>query len=254
MAATTLNAQGNHTLEMQGGWMWNLRSYANTPSMATGYMGDKVIGGGGMLRYTRFTTANWGIFVSGELASLNHEPHKVQQQHGPNQYHYQATPQDECQPVIIGNTTGPYYIQVLTGISYRYDFWSRWSLRARLGLGYRDMHPEVDYSYTRYDKSLTNPESMEQVTVRAVDSHHKPIHRAFSFAWSPSAQLCYTPLHHMFFTSEIQWTGTARQLYERISVYDVELKDTSYHKVKMGNFIALRLGIGWNFGLYNSKL
>lgn len=291
-----------HTIEFNGGWTWNMNQYNHLPSYMAGFLGDNGNGMAFKLRYTHFVKPQWGLFASAEFSNIWGD---MRLDNG--LYNYQKLypwPHSSTQEDDILNP----YTELLVGGTYRWDFGNRWSLRTHLGVGYR-LKKFSNYYYARWDNRQTNPlaemmfqirpDQFEEVQVQACDLKHRVVDMRGSFSIAPSIQLCYTPNHHMFFSAEVQWSGTMRHFYERINVYNVQQtvtskplskddylethenysssRDCSYifdyrgdklykidyqrtlltstdHRVTLGNFLSVRLGIGWNIGRNQNRL
>lgn len=284
-----------HTIELGGGFIWNLNSYTGLPSLSAGYMGENGTGGFGQIRYTRFLKPQWGLFSSAEVSMLNGHFDQITGSYDyQDQYYY---PEDFNHHTVQNRCA-----QWLAGGVYRWDFANRLSLRSRLGIGYRGMWFSETYFYARWSNALTRPQArlpfmarpddFEEIQVHTCDMNNNKVNFRGSVAFSPSIQFCYTTHQQMFISLELQWTGTMRRMNERIDVYNVhqtvtsqpysldmdferskekirvvdyeesrqyiiefdrELKNSSFHRVTMGNYLKVSLGLGWNIGRNHNK-
>lgn len=261
----------DHTLEIQLGTGANLNDYSQLPDEGVALFGHKSWGFEFDFRYTRFFARRWGAFAQIQLFSLgttdgqmlsslsphyNHDGHKV------------VAAVDDLWDLTGRN--GSVYFVNMVGAAYRYDI-GRWSFRPRLGLG-------VNWQAARYAEYYiidTNTQDMyERVELHTEDQAGHSSHYIPGFAYSPSFQVTFSANNHFFFSAEMQWIGTIGHVYQHTEAkqwradepqdwhpiedfvlqphflpsHFVQKTDDHRDRLRMGNFIQFRIGVGFNIG------
>lgn len=260
----------NHTIDLQIGSGRNLTSYSELPDQGIGVFGHDSWGFDLDLRYTRFFSRHWGAYFQFGILSLGtHYDDMVE----PLTHHYnhggkEVRIDDEWYCGLISSDCGSFYDRYLLGATYRYDV-GRWSFRPRLGLGIMRQYDSHSHFYVVDNNTHAD---YEHVDLYSTNSRGET-KTVPAFAYSPSLQICFSTCSHVFISAEVEWTGTIRHLYQRTiakQYHTSELNDwqpnefeyfllfgdrefvkkTDDHltRVHMGNFLQLRIGIGWNIG------
>jgi len=252
---------GKYSLEFQIGSSQNLKGYSKLPDDGAAVLGAGVlqtmVGG----RLTMFQDKHWGYFMEFYFSMRttdNEQLYKKYKNLGIRNYDGSAA-EKHCYMVDdIGSGN------LMLGAMYRYDI-SRWSFRPRFGMGWRsfqDAENGVVFDQKNSLSEHTYHEYMSSLENRSKTSAH-----AYNaFVYSPGVQVCFTPHNRMFFHLDFSWMGTLSKLYQ-VNSYQVineretidtegrfYWKQTEYpaethrQRVSMGNFLNIRLGIGWNIG------
>lgn len=258
-----------NTLEIFGGPSWIFGNYDNLMDKGLGCFGKGVTDGANFqMRYSYFLGRKWGGFVqfsfspiygnSGKLKRCLMEDRGLQgDEWYVNDYY--------CDWGRQGG--GCVYADAIVGVVYRYDFGNRWSLRPRLGIGYRSMNIKGGDDIISRDITPNLTEHY-QTLYGICDGFGDVSGRSRTRRWAckTSLQLQFTPRRHLFFSAEVGWSSTLGHLYQSTvyrhwfteEVYldgtyryqDLEVvKDRRVNRVRqMGNFLDLSFGIGWNIG------
>lgn len=260
-----------NTFEFFGGWSANASRYPGLMDKGLGCFGKGVTDGSNwQMRFSRFgfKDKHWGWFVQfevspmwGELYTLGN---RAAEDCGWSHVDFKRENEYGCWEREGGGTT---YGQAIMGAVYRYDFAKHWSLRPRVGIGYRSM--------TSYcgDVTISRPLSDDRAEVYyyAFDLCDKRGNskdsRTRCIAFNTSIQLQFTPHRHMFFSAELGFSGTFGRLYQRTNAehyilgrdpefgylnWAEEIECSTQMRVNnvshMGQFIDFSIGIGWNVG------
>lgn len=257
-----------NTLEFFGGPSWIFGHYDNLMDKGLGCFGKGVTDGANFqLRFSHFFGRKWGGFVQFSFSPIYGEEKKLGKRMMDD-----SQVQGDKWSVIDWCDWGHYgggctYGDAIVGVVYRYDFGNHWSLRPRVGIGYRSM------GVWGGDETISrniNPNVTEHYhyVFSICDRHGNEIDRSRTRRWAckSSLQLQFTPRHHLFFSAEVGWSSTMGHLYQsttRHHYFEEEAhveglyrrneitisRDQRVNRVRqMGNFLDLSFGIGWNIG------
>jgi len=263
----------NNTLEIFGGRSFNASRYPGLIDKGLGCFGKGIDDGANFqLRFSRFGFENihWGWFAQFEISPMWGGEYTLQNHAAADcGWSGKDFERENSQYYVCFEPRGGggIYCQALVGAVYRYDFAKHWSLRPRVGIGYRSMNNNCEGVMI----SLIRPDNRAEVYQYDFDICDKKGNdletRARSFAYNTSIQLQFTPRRHMFFSAEIGFSGTIGHLYQRTTVdhyvlgtypeygypnWAEEYEATTVMRVNrvshMGQFIDFSFGIGWNIG------
>lgn len=259
----------NHAIDLQLGTGRNLTNYSELPDQGIGVFGHDSWGFDFTLRYTRFFSHHWGAFLQFGLLILDTDYYQMEEplakhfNHGGKEVRIDDIP-------ICGffGSCGSSYDKFQVGAAYRYDL-GRWSFRPRLGLGI--MRQDVSRSYF-YVVDTNTQDTFEEVRLYSTNSKGQTVIIP-AFAYSPAIQICFSTSSHFYLSAEAEFTGTIGHLYQRtiakqfrtdepndwqpdefgnffIPSYDEFVRKTDDHltRVPLGNFLQIRIGLGWNIG------
>lgn len=269
----------NHTIDLFLGPSKNLTSYnqlmdGGAARFGKNFDSESQLGMQLNLRYTEFVSRHWGIYTQFQISNylMGDEMAIARLEEFENVSHGTFRDLTASDWYRWGAT----YAQMMTGATYRYDV-SRWSFRARVGLGYRSHSNRGTPTLGYYDLRLVEgvvPEKtlyVYNVLEYAFDlcnSQGERIdHRVRGFAYGSSLQVTFTPRRHFFFSIEAGWTGTLGHVHQSVTrtsaVYEGydhwpdQIKGYSQarlvQRARMGNFLDMNFGVGWNIGWNRNK-
>jgi hypothetical protein len=222
--------------------------------------GASKVGLDGLLRYSFFASRHWGAFVQVEnslfwVDELEMNPAAKKYYRERNSEFYNLHYCDDKDKT--GSKYNPGSHTALLGAVYRYDV-GPFSFRGRLGAGWRLQNTEVvNYIAVVGKGTYYTPAPMEDIYFYTCDKNGKPDRWNSAFAYNASLQGCITPGRFTFFSLELSWTGMAGHMYQMTEVreYGQSFDDPTCtviskqrERISFGNFLNLRLGIGWNIG------
>jgi len=262
----------NNTFEFFWGWSANASWYPGLMDKGLGCFGKGI--GDGMnfqARFTRFgfEDRHWGWYVQFALSPI-----------WGDEYTLAIRAADECGWKGLDYTIqndyycfereggGSVYGQAIVGAVYRYDFAKHWSLRPRVGIGYRSMN-SYGGDVTIYRTLSTDRAEMYDYHFDLCDRHGRDLDsRLRRLAFNTSVQLQFTLRRHFYFSAEVGLSGTFGHLYQRTTrnhwiysrdpeygylylgdVVEAFPTETRINRVShMGQFVDFSIGVGWNVG------
>lgn len=258
-----------NTIEVAMGTGRNLKSYPQLVDKGIGSFGHGEWGFNINMRYSGFFSKHWGAYVQLDALSLGTYASQLE---GPLSKHYNKGGKEvrvpDCFICGFGSDYGSSYGSYTLGVVYRYDV-GHWSFRPRLGVGLFKQH----YASSEFYVIDTNTMKDVDVVTQSIETSKGKLPSSKAFSYTPSMQVTFSPRRHFFFSAEVQWTGTIGHLYQRMVTehyvawepqdwpdeldyigiycdgYDYAGKTADHRtRVQMGNFLQLRLGVGWNIG------
>lgn len=259
-----------NTLEIFGGWSCVFGHYGNLMDKGLGCFGKGVTDGANFqMRFTRFFSKEWGGYVQFGFYPIYGNSMQLCERMA-KESGWQGEDWERFDDFVCWEREGggSVYGSAIVGVTYRYDFGNRWSLRPRLGIGYRSMNEYCDNEVICRKYSSNEREFIAydfDICDKNGHSIDNRINRVRRPAINGSLQIQFTPRRHMFFSAEIGLTSTIGHLYQRTSSHrwiaqtdewgnpretiEIFPTQTSVHRVgQMGNFLDISFGIGWNIG------